>query len=151
MALYSQILDEDRTLLAELEAEVMTAMSTYKVELRMRQPSGETRWRLLITSPRRLANNHLVLEGIELDVTDRKEAAEEREKLITELSDALSMVKTLQGLLPICSHCKKIRNDKGYWEQMEMYIRDHSEVEFSHSICPECAQAFFPAFIKKNV
>jgi len=83
----------------------------------------------LITTPRRLANNHLVLEGIELDVTDRKQATEEREELISELSNALSNVKTLQGLLPICSSCKKIRNDKGYWEQMEMYISEHSETD----------------------
>ncbi len=148
MALYSQILDEDRVLLAKLEGEVIAAMSTYKVELRMRPPSGGTRWRLLITTPRRLADNHLVLEGIELDVTDRKQAAEEREELITELSAALSNVKTLQGLLPICSSCKKIRNDRGYWEQMEMYISEHSEAEFSHSICPECAQKLYPEFFK---
>jgi sigma-B regulation protein RsbU (phosphoserine phosphatase) len=74
----------------------------------------------------------------------------EQEKLAEELRKALSQVKVLSGLLPICASCKKIRNDKGYWEQMEMYIRDHSEAEFSHSICPECAEKLYPEFYKKK-
>jgi PAS domain S-box-containing protein len=77
--------------------------------------------------------------GTLLDITDRKQAQEERERLILELKEALAQVKTLSGLLPICAYCKKIRNDQGYWEQMEMYIRNHSEAEFSHGYCPECA------------
>lgn len=85
-----------------------------------------------------------------LDLTKRKEAEEEREKLIVELKEALSRVRTLSGLLPICASCKKIRNDKGYWEQMEKYIRDRSEVEFSHGICPECAQKLYPGLQQKK-
>ena len=77
--------------------------------------------------------------GTFLDITERAKAQEEREKLILELKEALAQVKTLSGLLPICASCKKIRNDQGYWEQMEMYIRNHSEAEFSHGYCPECA------------
>jgi PAS domain S-box-containing protein len=76
--------------------------------------------------------------------TERKRAEEEREKLILTLQKALSEVKALSGLLPICSSCKKIRDDKGYWNQIEAYIRDHSEANFSHSICPECAQKLYP-------
>jgi len=53
-------------------------------------------------------------------------------------------------LIPICSSCKKILNDKGYWEQMELYIRDHSEADFSHGICPECAEELYPEFYKKK-
>jgi PAS domain S-box-containing protein len=83
------------------------------------------------------------------DITDRKQAEQERERLIFELRDALAKVKTLSGLLPICVSCKKIRNDKGYWEQMEMYIRNHSEAEFSHSLCPECAKKLYPEFHEK--
>ena len=85
-----------------------------------------------------------------LDITERKEAEEEREKLIEELQDALAEVKTLSGLLPICSSCKKIRDDKGYWNQIEAYIRDHSEAEFSHSICPECAKKLYPELYEKG-
>jgi hypothetical protein len=60
-----------------------------------------------------------------------------------ELSKALEEVKTLSGFLPICASCKKIRDDKGYWTQVEEYIRDHSDVEFSHSICPDCRERFY--------
>ena len=78
------------------------------------------------------------------DITKRKRAEEERERLVKELQEALAEVKTLSGLLPICSSCKKIRDDKGYWNQIEAYIRNHSEAEFSHSICPECAKELYP-------
>jgi DNA-binding NarL/FixJ family response regulator len=68
----------------------------------------------------------------------------ERQRLITELQQALSHVKQLQGLLPICAHCKNIRDDKGYWNRIENYIASHSEAEFSHSICPDCARKHYP-------
>lgn len=65
-----------------------------------------------------------------------------------ELQEALDKVKTLRGLLPICSSCKKIRDDQGYWHQLEAYIRDHSEADFSHGLCPECARRLYPEFYK---
>ncbi|MBI5376919.1 MAG: response regulator [Candidatus Schekmanbacteria bacterium] len=74
------------------------------------------------------------------DFTDRRRLEEEREKLILELQDALAKVKTLSGMLPICSSCKKIRDDKGYWNQIESYISENSDVLFSHSLCPDCAE-----------
>ncbi|UCF90409.1 MAG: PAS domain-containing protein [Desulfobacterales bacterium] len=83
-------------------------------------------------------------QGIARDITPRKRAEEEREKLITHLQEALDNIKTLKGLLPICASCKKIRDDKGYWNQIEAYIRDRSDAEFSHSICPECAKKLYP-------
>jgi len=61
-----------------------------------------------------------------------------------ELRNALAQVKKLSGFLPICAACKKIRDDKGYWQQIEAYIRDHSEAEFSHSICPDCSRRLYP-------
>ena len=70
------------------------------------------------------------------------------EKANRQLQKALSEIKELSGLLPICSSCKKIRNDNGYWEQIEGYIRDHSKAEFSHSICPDCAKKLYPTFYK---
>lgn len=63
-----------------------------------------------------------------------------------ELQEALVKVKTLSGLLPICSSCKRIRDDRGYWNQIEMYIRDHSEADFSHGLCPECAKKLYPRY-----
>ncbi|MFC1567268.1 PAS domain S-box protein [Thermodesulfobacteriota bacterium] len=82
--------------------------------------------------------------GISRDIEEKKHAEEEREKLINELQNALAQVKTLRGLLPICSHCKNIRDDKGYWNKIESYIHQHSDAEFTHSICPECAKKHYP-------
>ncbi len=80
------------------------------------------------------------------NLTERKAIERERENLISELKGALAQVKMLSGLLPICSHCKKIRDDKGYWNQIESYIHEHSEADFSHGICPECARKHYPDF-----
>ena len=75
----------------------------------------------------------------------RREAAEkERDKVIQELRKALSEVKTLRGLIPICAGCKSIRDDKGYWNRLEAYIQKHSEAEFSHGICPDCMDKLYP-------
>jgi hypothetical protein len=74
---------------------------------------------------------------------ERRRAENEREQLIEELQEALSRVRTLSGLLPICSSCKKIRDDRGYWNQIEAYISDHSEAEFTHGICPECMKNLY--------
>jgi DNA-binding NtrC family response regulator len=69
---------------------------------------------------------------------EKRQAEEDRERLILELKEALSKVKQLEGIIPICSYCKKIRDDKESWQQMESYITEHSEALFSHGICPEC-------------
>ena len=78
------------------------------------------------------------------DITQRKEAEKDKERLIGELRDALSKVKTLSGMLPICSSCKKIRDDEGYWHQVESYVKAHSEAEFTHGICPDCMRKLYP-------
>jgi DNA-binding NarL/FixJ family response regulator len=80
---------------------------------------------------------------------ERKDAERERERLISELSEALAQVRTLSGLLPICSNCRRIRNDKGYWERLEEFIQQHTDADFSHGICPECMEAIYPKFKKK--
>lgn len=71
-------------------------------------------------------------------------AERERDQLIEELQEALEKIKVLSGLLPICSYCKKIRDDKGYWNQVESFIETHSDALFSHSICPDCAKTYYP-------
>lgn len=78
------------------------------------------------------------------DITASKKLEQEREGLISELQDALAKVRTLSGMLPICASCKKIRDDKGYWNQIESYISKHSQAEFSHGICPQCARKLYP-------
>ncbi|MFP4087227.1 MAG: response regulator transcription factor [Desulfobacteraceae bacterium] len=73
-------------------------------------------------------------------------AERERDRAIEELNAAMASIKTLKGLLPICASCKKIRDDKGYWNQVESYISTHSEVQFSHSVCPECVKKLYPDY-----
>jgi PAS domain S-box-containing protein len=80
------------------------------------------------------------------DITKRKQVENEKEKLLNELREALENVKALSGLLPICASCKKIRDDKGYWNQIEHYIRTHSEAEFSHGLCPDCVNKLYPGY-----
>ena len=88
--------------------------------------------------------------GIARDITERKRSALERERLVSELQQALANVKTLSGLLPICANCKKIRDDKGYWNQIESYISEHSDTVFSHGICPECVKKLYPDYDRKK-
>lgn len=68
----------------------------------------------------------------------------EQSRLISELQAALAEVKQLRGIIPICANCKKVRDDKGYWMQVEHYLREHSDAEFSHSLCPDCMHKLYP-------
>jgi hypothetical protein len=79
----------------------------------------------------------------------RQRAEAERERLIAELREALANVKTLKGLIPICSSCKKVRDDKGYWTQLESYLAQHSEAEFSHGLCVDCMRKLYPDYSGK--
>ena len=88
------------------------------------------------------------------DITPRRRAerrlkarTEELERANGELQLALDSIKTLKGLVPICAHCKSIRNDEGFWQVLEVYVTDHSEAEFSHGICPACAQTHYPGLL----
>lgn len=121
-----------------------TGDSYRKIEAKLSFTEDEIEERILLISTSLLdIPEKMVLICIE-DITEREQAEKEREKLITELQDALAKVKTLSGLLPICSSCKKIRDDNGYWNQIESYIHAHSDAKFSHSICPKCAKRLYP-------
>ncbi len=99
----------------------------------------------LTFSPIMDQNENVVgISAIERDMTERKAGEEERLKLIAELTVALGSIKTLRGLIPMCAWCKKIRDDKGYWEQVESFVAQHTEAEFTHSICPECQTRVHP-------
>lgn len=82
------------------------------------------------------------------DITEQKRAEEDRERLVKEREDAIAKVKVLSGLIPICAACKKIRDDKGYWNQIEDYIRSHSEADFTHGMCPGCLREYYPQIYK---
>lgn len=130
------------------DVEVMRSGKRKNIEETLAHSKGEPVWIETIKSPiyndRGLA---IGTTGIARDITARKQAQKEREKLIAELQQALARVKRLSGLLPICASCKKIRADKGYWIQIEEYIRDHSEADFSHGLCPQCAKKLFPELL----
>jgi HAMP domain-containing protein len=84
------------------------------------------------------------IKRLEEEVGLRAKSESEKEHLIAELKETLSQVRTLHGMLPICSHCKSIRDDKGYWSRIESYIQKHSDTVFSHGICPDCAKKYYP-------
>ncbi len=119
----------------------------------VRVPMSREPDRFFITSVRPLkdaAGRVASVVCISKDITDRKRAEEERERTILELKAALAQVRTLSGLLPICASCKKIRDDQGYWTQIESYISDHSEADFSHGVCPECMDNLYPDVPKER-
>ncbi len=80
------------------------------------------------------------------DITSLKRAEQDKQTMIENLQKALSGVKKLSGLLPICASCKKIRDDQGYWNDVERYVSEHSEAQFSHSLCPDCMKKLYPDF-----
>ena len=84
-----------------------------------------------------------VIYSVARDVTEVKQAEEERERLVRDLQTALAEVKTLQEILPICSYCRKVRNDENYWDTVENYVSAHTSTMFSHSICPGCLEEHF--------
>lgn len=84
------------------------------------------------------------------DISEIKQAEDERRRIIDELQQALAEVKTLSGLLPVCVSCKKIRDDNGYWNQIEAYVRKHSEADFTHSICADCTKKLYPDLLNKK-
>lgn len=92
-----------------------------------------------------------LLYSIIHDVTDRKRAEEALKEERRRLQKALEDVRTLRGIVPICASCKKIRDDKGYWNQVEKYVTEHSEAQFSHGMCPECLKKLYPGFARDKL
>jgi PAS domain S-box-containing protein len=150
------ILPEDLQKVKNRFIKALKTNKLYKREYRIRTPKGKIVWihsKGQIIIDQAGAIDHVA--GVFFNITDlkkakedRKKAEKEREKVILKLQDALTQVKTLKGLLPICAHCKKVRDDEGYWQQIEQYIHDHSEAEFSHGICPDCLEKHYPDLFK---
>src|SRR5690349_3653965 len=82
--------------------------------------------------------NHQLIYSLARDITESKKAEEERERLLCELQTALAEVSELREILPICMYCKSIRDDKNYWQSVEAYMSNHTKVQFSHGVCPDC-------------
>lgn len=129
----------------DLELPMITAGHEWRGELHNRKKNGELYWESASISPIRNdvgVVTHFV--AVKEDITERKQLEAIRETLITSLQEALANVKTLRGLLPICAGCKKIRDEVGYWNRVESYLSLHTEVKFSHGLCPDCARKYFP-------
>lgn len=115
------------------------------VESRVMTRNGAIRWvEIHARVLRDPVDRQIQYEGSVEDITERKHAELEKEKLIEELQRALARVKSLSGLLPICASCKKIRDEKGAWNMIETYIEQRSHAHFTHSFCPECARRLYP-------
>jgi C4-dicarboxylate-specific signal transduction histidine kinase len=122
---------------ALISATFITALITLMLALRQRK--------LRRKAEHRLMEHHQSLEEtIRLRTNELQAANTGLKGKNRDLEAAMKEIKTLSGLLPICMHCKKIRDDQGYWKQMETYIHEHSDAQFSHSICRECAEKFYP-------
>lgn len=130
---------EDRHIVQEQAAALLAEGRVRVIEHRIMRKDGTLRWVSNTPVPQYDGHGRLIAyEGLIRDITERRLISEERESLIITLQKALDEIKTLKGILPICSYCKKIRDDKGYWNQLESYIQSHSAAEFSHSICEDC-------------
>lgn len=121
----------------------------YTCEITKKGPDNESRTFVVTATPfvDDKGNQIGVIESFQ-NITERKQLELKNEQLMVKMKEALEEVKTLSGFLPICASCKKIRDDKGYWNQIESYLKEHSGAEFSHSICPDCAKTLYPDFIK---
>ena len=123
---------------------VFSERKTEEIEVRVPQSSGDTYY---LTTVKPILNDFGEVDTVictSKNITKRKLAEVALKKERDKLMKALKEIKTLSGLLPICASCKKIRDDKGYWNQMEGYIQQHSDAQFSHGICPDCAKILYP-------
>ncbi len=130
---------DDRAGVQRMFSEMLaTPGASSTVQYRYRHKSGSWTWMEAI------AINQLgdpVVRGVvatSRDISERKRAEEERERLLAELREALARVKTLSGLLPICAWCKNVRDDQGYWKRIETYVSQHTDASFTHGLCPSC-------------
>ncbi len=139
--------------MAFLHSVIETGNREEGIEYRVRHVDGAWYWHTSSAVPFRDAADTVVgFYGIARDITERKKKEEDTKELISTLQKALEEIKTLRGIVPICSSCKKIRNDKGYWEQVEAYVSKHTEAKFSHGICPDCMNKLYAEYdgVKKT-
>jgi PAS domain S-box-containing protein len=155
----SMLHPDDRSLIQQ-RVETLRSGQSDVSEYRIITKAGETRWLRDYSRPvwdgvqpaaptpdgtsGRAGTRVVGFYGAAQDITERWQARQSRELLIAQLQEALREIKTLSGLIPICASCKKIRDDQGYWQQLEAYIQEHSDAQFSHGICPDCARRLYP-------
>jgi hypothetical protein len=124
---------------------------SFHQEYRIVTKDGGIRWVEDNTVIERDINGQpLYYQGVIIDITDRKSIEQALIEEHMQLSRALDEVRTLRGIIPICAHCKQIRDDKGFWNDVEKYVSEHTNAEFSHGICPKCMKELYPEFAKKK-
>jgi len=129
--------------------QTITTGKEWRGEFHNKKKNGELYWESASISPiRDLAGRVTHYVAVKEDITARKQNEAERDQLIRDLQDALANVKSLSGLLPICASCKKIRDDEGYWSQVEGYIQKHSDATFTHGMCPDCLKKLYPDLVE---
>jgi PAS domain S-box-containing protein len=129
----------------------ITSGKEWNGEFHNRKKNGELYWEFATISA--IVDEHGTITNfiaVKEDITERKKAEEERELLIMELKGALEQIKTLKGIVPICASCKQIRDDEGFWQQVELYVEKHTEAQFSHGICPDCVEKLYPQYGKNK-
>jgi PAS domain S-box-containing protein len=147
----SLIVPDDRQLVNDSIREAYRQKKPFKVTYRIRTASGEEKW---VWEHGRFSgesyNGLPVIEGFITDINEEKKLESERQKLIEDLQNAFGEIRVLREILPICSSCRQIRDDNGAWNSMEEYIREHTNTQFSHGLCPDCAKKLFPEVYEKN-
>jgi PAS domain S-box-containing protein len=131
--------------LVEILAKLESGQRVERMEAeRMRKDGSRLRVSMTISPVKNEGGCVIGASIIARDITRRWQLEQERENLIRELQEALSKVKLLSGLLPICANCKRIRDEQGNWQQVERYVHEHSQADFTHGICPQCAKELYP-------
>ncbi len=145
--------DDRDAVYVDLNAHLNGETPYYQNEHRIQCKNGSYKW--ILDRGKIISwtedDNPLRVVGTHTDITFRKKSELENQRLLKELKEALSDIKILNGLLPICASCKKIRDDKGYWKQIESYIREHSEADFTHGLCPDCAEELYPDLVTRDI
>ncbi len=142
--------DDDREALVMEIKQANAEKRRYRLQYRIKHLNGEIRWVWEQGIRVESDNEEGMLEGFICDISDQKRLETEKEADFQKLQKLLNEIKILRGIIPICSSCKKIRNDSGAWEQMEAYIRAHTEADFSHGICPDCVKTLYPDLMKPS-
>ncbi len=135
---------------SEIMAEVAAQGGVRQREMQFRVRDGSIRTVLYSGDLVDINGEPHILSSVD-DISSRKQAELERERLVADLQSALARVRQLSGLLPICASCKRIRDDQGYWNQIEVYISEHSDADFSHGLCPECVAKLYPDIDDRDV
>jgi len=134
--------EEDREEFTRLNDEASVSLAPFRWEGRLKV-EGQVSWVHFESLPRPLANGEVLWTGVLYDISERKLEEQQKEDLIQEIQKALEEIKTLRGIVPICAHCKKIRDDQGYWDHVETYVSRHTDAQFSHGFCPDCMQKLY--------